>query len=62
MRVVGFQKSKYNKKFLDSITPCEKEDYAMRDDNSIIYDDAYEFFEDLNDMFVNTEDYFWYTF
>lgn len=60
MRVVGFNKSEYNKQFLDSLSPHEKEEYAMRDENSVIYDDIYTFFGELNDMFTNTEEYFWY--
>lgn len=49
LKVVGIPKLKYDKNWSDSLTDIQKNEVALSDDNSLIFDDIKSFEGDLND-------------
>lgn len=48
-KVYGFPKVKYDKKMVNNLTDRQKQEYALEDEDIIIYDDMDSFLTDLND-------------
>ena len=58
--VVGFSAFDFFRKDLDKLSDREKHEYFLNSETSISYDSPNDFFNELNDGFVDTENYFWY--
>ena len=58
--VVGFSAFDFYRKDLDKLSDREKHEYFLNTETSISYDSPTDFFNELNDGFVDTENYFWY--
>ena len=48
-RIYGFPKERYNRDEIALLTDVQKEEYALEDEDIIIYDDTDQFLCDLND-------------
>lgn len=53
-KIYGFPKVKYNKGYVDALTDRQKQEYALEDEDIIIYDDVDQFLCDLNDNVTAT--------
>ena len=53
-KIYGFPKTKYTSKVVNSLTDVQKQEYALEDEDIIIYDDIDQFFCDLNDNIIPT--------
>lgn len=51
-KIYGFPKVKYNKGYVDALTDRQKQEYALEDEDIIIYDDVDSFLTDLNDNVI----------
>lgn len=60
-KVLGFSVEEYNKKQLSYMSDRNKfETYLEDQDNVVCYDCVEDFFNELNDDMVDTENNFWY--
>ena len=61
VRVVGFPKANYTKKWLNTLIDKERSDTALADGNTMVYADLQEFQEDiLNKDGSEIAEYWWY--
>ena len=59
-KIYGFPKTKYTSKVISSLTDVQKQEYALEDEDIIIYDDIDQFFCDLNDNIIpNCNEVIW---
>ena len=59
-KIYGFPKTKYTSKVVNSLTDVQKQEYALEDEDIIIYDDIDQFFCDLNDNIIpNCNEVIW---
>lgn len=59
-KVYGFPKVKYDKKMVNNLTDRQKQEYALEDEDIIIYDDMDSFLTDLNDNITpNSNEVIW---
>lgn len=61
--VVGFSTETFSKDVLVSMTDNQKHEWALNDENEdcVIYDSLNDFFNELNDDLVDTENMYWFT-
>lgn len=60
-KILGFSKSAYSRKYIDSLTNVQKNELYLEDSsNAICYDCVQDFFNDLNDMSSLSEKYYFY--
>ena len=68
MKVVGFPKEdtyistnkEKDKHFLYSLTDVQINELSLEISNSCIYDNEKEWFNDLNEGYIDTERYYWF--
>lgn len=58
-RIYGFPKERYNQDEIALLTDVQKEEYALEDEDIIIYDDTDQFLCDLNDKLLEKLDVIW---
>ena len=58
-RICGFPKERYNRDEIALLTDVQKEEYALEDEDIIIYDDTDQFLCDLNDNLLEKLDVIW---
>lgn len=58
--VVGFSVFDFQKDYLDKLSDREKHEHYLETSSSQAYDNVNDFFYELNDDRVDTENYFWY--
>ena len=59
-KIYGFPKTKYTSKVVNSLTDVQKQEYALEDEDIIIYDDTDQFLCDLNDNIIpNCNEVIW---
>ena len=58
-RFYGFPKERYNRDEIALLTDVQKEEYALEDEDIIIYDDTDQFLCDLNDKLLEKLDVIW---
>ena len=59
-KIYCFPKTKYTSKVVNSLTDVQKQEYALEDEDIIIYDDIDQFFCDLNDNIIpNCNEVIW---
>lgn len=51
-KIYGFPKIKYDKRYVETLTDRQKQEYALEDEDIIIYDDVDSFLTDLNDNVI----------
>jgi len=51
-KIYGFPKVSYNNGYVDVLTDRQKQEYALEDEDIIIYDDVDSFLTDLNDNVI----------
>ena len=58
-RIYGFPKESYNRDEIALLTDVQKQEYALEDEDIIIYDDTDQFLCDLNDNLLEKLDVIW---
>ena len=58
-RIYGFPRERYNLDEIALLTDVQKEEYALEDEDIIIYDDTDQFLCDLNDNLLEKLDVIW---
>lgn len=58
--VVGFSVFDFQKDYLNTLSDREKHEHYLESSSAISYDNVKDFFYELNDDLVDTENYFWY--
>lgn len=59
--VVGFPCETYSKNVLGSMTDHQKHEWALNDEDCVIYDSLNDFFNEMNDDLVDTENMYWFS-
>ena len=58
--VVGFPTYEYSLDFLGALTDRQKYEYALDMNEAVIYDCVDDFFNELNNDYVDTENMYWF--
>lgn len=58
--VIGFPVEKYPLGGLNNLTPRQKYEYALSDEECVIFETTDEFFDMLNNDLIDTENNFWF--
>ena len=58
-RIYGFPRERYTRNEIALLTDVQKEEYALEDEDIIIYDDIEQFLCDLNDKLLEKLDVIW---
>ena len=58
-RIYGFPRKRYSRDEIALLTDVQKEEYALEDEDIIIYDDTDQFLCDLNDNLLEKLDVIW---
>ena len=58
-RIYGFPRKRYTQDEIASFTDVQKEEYALEDEDIIIYDDTDQFLCDLNDKLLEKLEVIW---
>ena len=58
-RIYGFPRKRYSRDEIALFTDVQKEEYALEDEDIIIYDDTDQFLCDLNDNLLEKLDVIW---
>ena len=58
-RIYGFPRKRYSRDEIALFTDVQKEEYALEDEDIIIYDDTDQFLCDLNDNLLEKLEVIW---